>query len=80
MRMHIVILSSVACPAVPYFPTLSHKRQDFRKKKNIEHKMYVLIFSKNFSETFLILRSIQQNIIKNVHMLSCKVSVIIVRL
>jgi hypothetical protein len=23
----------VACPAVQYFPTLSHKRHDFRKKK-----------------------------------------------
>jgi hypothetical protein len=28
-----------------FFPTLPHKRHDFRGKKVIEHKIYVLIFS-----------------------------------
>jgi hypothetical protein len=38
--MRCIILSSMACPVVPYFYTLSHKRYDFRKKKKvIEHKM-----------------------------------------
>jgi hypothetical protein len=41
-------MSSVACPATPYFPTLSHKRHDFRKKV-IENKASVLIFSTNFA-------------------------------
>ena len=48
MRVRHIILSSVACPALQYFSTLSHKRYGFRKKKNIEHKMRLLIFSTTF--------------------------------
>ena len=31
-RMRHITLSSVACPALQYFPTLSHKGRDLREK------------------------------------------------
>jgi hypothetical protein len=40
-------LSFVACPALLYFSTLSHKPRDFREKV-IEYKICVLIFSTSF--------------------------------
>jgi hypothetical protein len=46
-RMRRIILSSVTCPALPHFSTLSHKRNDFREKVT-EHKMPVLIFCTTF--------------------------------
>ena len=55
MRMPCIISSCLACPAVPFFSTLSHQRHEFWKKV-IEREICVLIFSTNFSETFLILR------------------------
>jgi hypothetical protein len=45
---------------------------DFRGKKRTEHKMYVLIFCTILSETLLILRRIQQDIIVTVHGLYVK--------
>jgi hypothetical protein len=76
-HMRRVILSSVACLAVPYFSTLSHKRHDIREKVT-EHKMCVLLSLQILSKTFLILRRVQQNIIINVQRSSCKVPVILV--
>ena len=42
-----IILSSVACLSLPYFPTLSHKRYEFRKKKN--YRTYNVCFDLNYS-------------------------------
>ena len=39
MRMRPVLLSSVACPAIQYFSTLSHNRKIFDKRKGILYKM-----------------------------------------
>jgi len=68
MQCARAILSSVACPTLQYFSTLSHKRHDLGEKV-IEHKTCVLIFS---TATFIILRSTQQDIFINVHSLHVK--------
>jgi len=75
-RMRRILLSSVACPAVPYFSTLSHKNHKFRKKVT-EHKMYVLLPLQLSSEIFIIPRIIKHDIIVNVHRSSCKVPAIL---
>jgi hypothetical protein len=78
-RMRRIILSSVACPAVLHFSTLSHKRYGFWKKKLLNIK-FVFFYSLQFlSETFIILRRIQLDITINVHRFSCKVPVIVFR-
>ena len=73
------ILSSVAYPAIPYFASVSHIRQDFLEKKKVtEHKMCVLIFCTTFfSEAFLILRRVRRDIIIRVYRYSSKVQVIL---
>jgi hypothetical protein len=76
-RMRPNILSYVACPALPRFPTLSHKRNDFRE--NLLSIKCVFSFSPQLlPEIFLIIR-IRRGIIINVHRSSSKVPVILVR-
>ena len=68
MQCACAIQLFVACPALQYFSTFSHKRHDFRKKKKkvIEH--ITRVFSLQlFPETFLILRRNERDMNKNVH-------------
>ena len=68
----------MACQALPYFSTLSHKRQGGREKF-IEYKMCAW-FSLLLSETFPILRRNGRDITKNYHRSPCKVPVTPVRI
>jgi len=78
MQCACVILSSVTYPALKYFSSLPHKRHDFKKKNVTLNKIYVLIFSKTFSETFLILRRNERDILC-VYWSTCKVPDILVK-
>ena len=44
MRMRHIILSTVTCPALPYFSILSHKGTPLGGKDFTEYKNCVLIF------------------------------------
>ena len=61
MRMRHIVICGL--PAL-YFPN-SHKRHDFRKT-NSEQKMCFYFLYNVFSETFLILRRTERDMIKNV--------------
>jgi hypothetical protein len=67
-----IMSSSVSCPALQYFSTLSDEWNNFRETV-IEQKTCVLIFSANLPEIFLILRRIKRDVIISVCMSSCKV-------
>ena len=46
-RLCLIVLSSLFWSSV-FFPTLSHKRQGFRKKKYVEYRINIMFFSANF--------------------------------
>jgi hypothetical protein len=72
-RMRRIILSSVACLALQYFSTLSHKRHDFRKRL-LNIKCFFWLCLQLLSETYLILRRLQRDTIINVRRSACKIS------
>jgi hypothetical protein len=77
-RMRRIILSSVDCPALPYFSTLSHKQHDFAKKL-LNIKCASSFPLQLLSETFLIIKRLERDMIINVHSSWCKVPVSLVR-
>jgi hypothetical protein len=66
LMRRIILSSSAACPAIPNFSTLSHKRHDFQEKV-IENKMCVLIFSTALSEKYFIRSRNEQDMVLNVY-------------
>ena len=66
MHSACAILSSVACLPLPYFSTLSHKRHDFPGRKLLNTKCVLWFSIQLLSETFLILRRNERDMIKNV--------------
>ena len=66
MCMRHIILSSLVYQGLLYVSALSHERQNSQKKNVFRHKIYVLTFSTNFIEMF-ILRRIRRGTVMNVH-------------
>ena len=60
--MRRVVVSSVACSAVPYSSTLCEKGTIFEKKKVIEHKTCLLIFPITFVFSIYVLRRTERDI------------------
>jgi hypothetical protein len=72
------VILSVACLAVPHFPTFSDKQHDV-KKILTAYKSVFLLSPQVFSEMLFILRITERVVAINVHTYVCKVRVIVVR-
>jgi len=70
--MGICYIVICAPPGSQYFSTLSRKRYDFRKTL-LNIKCVFLFSLQRLLETFLIIRRIERDMIKNTYRLSCKV-------
>jgi len=71
MRMRHIVICGLTRSTI--FSILSHKRHDFRKKKLLNTKCVFWFSLQLLSESFLILRKIEWDMIKNVYGSSCKV-------
>jgi len=76
MRMRHIVICDLSRSLI-FFHIISQTKRFL--KKVIGHKICVLIFCTSLSETFLILRRIERDMIKNVYWSSCKVPLIPVR-
>jgi hypothetical protein len=67
--MCLTLLSSLACPDLPYFSSLSHKRYDFRGGGMVEFniKRVFRLSLQILCETFLILIRLKRDITINIH-------------
>jgi hypothetical protein len=75
------IVTSIVAPQSPlYFSTLSHKRCDFRGKELSNVKCVFLFSLQVLSKTFLIVRRIYRNVVKNVQVSKRKLPVIFARI
>ena len=70
MQCAYAILSSVICPVLNYISILSHQGHDFREKKILNIKYVFLFPLQRLSETFLIVRRTERDVIKNVYLLT----------
>ena len=70
VRMLHIILSPVACLALPHFSTFSHKRNDFFEKVT-EDKISFHFSLRLMFDIFLIVRRYQRDCDMNVHRSSC---------
>jgi len=68
----------VGCLVLPQISTLSYKWQHFREGI-IKRKVYVWTFSETFSEIFLVLKGIQQDITINAFRSVSEVSLFLLR-
>jgi len=78
MQCACAILSFVNCMVLLHYSTLSHKQLNFWKDV-VQHKMCVLIFFTNLSETFLVVTRTEQYIMVRVLRSSSKAPVILFR-
>jgi hypothetical protein len=87
--LHVLIVCPYDCLRYPAFKAraplnvvfcgpFGSKRNNVRTRVT-EHKMCVLIFSATLSETFLIIRGTERDIIMNVHRYPCTVTAILIR-
>jgi len=79
MCIHLIISSSVACPALQHFSTLSHKGHNL-KKKLLDINCVFWFPLQLLSETFLVLRRLKRYMIKNVYWSSDKAPVTFLRI
>ena len=77
-RVRSIMFSSVACLALQYFSALTHKRPDLRGKSFFVTQNVFWFSLQLLSETFLILRRTERDLIKNVYWFPCKVPIILV--